>query len=592
MDSTHQDAEKAHVEAVDAAAHDGNGAVLAAGVRRIEAVWKTSTRAEFWFIYIGILAVAYVYSINLQFHYTLEAFITSFFKSHSSGIATMGIISGTLNAVTRVPVAKIADVFGRWQAMAFCVVCYALGYILMCVAKSFGAYAGASVLWTIGTSGVYMMQQIMIADTTSLRTRGFFSSLPDYAFVINAWVGPIVAEHFQGEGALDPNTGEIINDSWRWGYGMIVILIVIVSQPVILGLAWIERRAMKRITTKIPGNNYASKGFWVAVHHHMDLLGVLLLIAGLFVFLFPFAKANTWGWEDARIISMIVIGFAILVAFFVQQKFMSRNPIFPPRFLTQRTIAGCFISGFLLFVAFGVYAAYYTSYLVVTRGYSFKEATWVWNGSNIAGTICSIAVGALMVWTKRFKTFAFIGAAVLVIGYGLLINLKGPENSNFEVIATQVLAGVGTGILTTAVQVGAQAAVPHKDVAMLTAVFLTICGIGSTVGGAIAGGIWTNLMTSKINEYLPGVPAANVSQIVENIVFAGALPEPFLTGVKLAYVDVAKIINIVALCFLIPIFIALWFVEDLELTDELSLVANNEDVKEAAEHRNNSTTTL
>lgn len=70
-------------------------------------------------------------------------------------------------------------------------------------------------------------------------------------------------------------------------------------------------------------------------------------------------------------------------------------------------------------------------------------------------------------------------------GVGLMIHTRGSESSDAEIVWTQILQGIGGGIASCASQVGAQASVPHVDVAIITAVVLLWTEIGGSVGSAI-----------------------------------------------------------------------------------------------------------
>ncbi len=60
---------------------------------------------------------------------------------------------------------------------------------------------------TFGYTGLQMLQQIIIADMTSLRYRGLVSGLVSAPFIINNFIAAQVAA------SVLPN--------WRWGYGMV-----------------------------------------------------------------------------------------------------------------------------------------------------------------------------------------------------------------------------------------------------------------------------------------------------------------------------------------------------------------------------------
>lgn len=70
-------------------------------------------------------------------------------------------------------------------------------------------------------------------------------------------------------------------------------------------------------------------------------------------------------------------------------------------------------------------------------------------------------------------------------GVGLMIHSRGANGSDAELVWTQLLQGIGGGFAAVSSQVGAQASVPHVDVAMVTAVVLLITEIGGAIGNAI-----------------------------------------------------------------------------------------------------------
>lgn len=70
-------------------------------------------------------------------------------------------------------------------------------------------------------------------------------------------------------------------------------------------------------------------------------------------------------------------------------------------------------------------------------------------------------------------------------GVGLMIHSRGADANDGEVVMTQILQGLGGGFAAVCSQVGAQASVPHVDVAMVTAVVLLITEIGGSIGAAV-----------------------------------------------------------------------------------------------------------
>ena len=56
---------------------------------------------------------------------------------------------------------------------------------------------------------------------------------------------------------------------------------------------------------------------------------------------------------------------------------------------------------------------------------------------------------------------------------------------NAELIWTQILQGFGGGFAAVSSQVGAQASIPHADVAVVTATVLLFTEVGAAIGGAL-----------------------------------------------------------------------------------------------------------
>ncbi|KAJ1554152.1 hypothetical protein HK096_004816 [Nowakowskiella sp. JEL0078] len=111
-----------------------------AGVDKLEAVTAVLTNAQWYLLYGGILVVAFIFGLDGQTNYSLSAAITSSFEAHSSlGILTaIGLV---LDAIVKVPFAKIANVIGRAESFTASLVFYIIGLSLMCHANDFGSYA-------------------------------------------------------------------------------------------------------------------------------------------------------------------------------------------------------------------------------------------------------------------------------------------------------------------------------------------------------------------------------------------------------------------------------------------------------------------
>ena len=241
--------------------------------------------------------------------------------------------------------AKVADVFGRLEAFSVSIVFYVLGYIQMASSRNVETYASAQIFYSTGSTGLQILQQIFIADTSDLVNRALFSSLPDTPFLVTVWIGPII-----GSAILATTT-------WRWGYGMWALILPVTFMPLAYSLFLNARKAERlgvvprRRTRRRPADGVfrASRKLLM----DLDFIGILLLSAAFALILIPLTLASRveGGWRNGSILSMIVIGFIFLLLFPVceSQPWLAPHPLIPLNLLRSRTFcAGCGI-GFFYF---------------------------------------------------------------------------------------------------------------------------------------------------------------------------------------------------------------------------------------------------
>ncbi|EHK97102.1 putative Siderophore iron transporter mirC [Glarea lozoyensis 74030] len=78
--------------------------------------------------------------------------------------------------------AKVADVFGRLEAFTFSVFLYILGYIQMATSNNVESFAAAQIFYSAGSTGLQILQQIFIADTSDLLNLVFYLSVQPYFY--------------------------------------------------------------------------------------------------------------------------------------------------------------------------------------------------------------------------------------------------------------------------------------------------------------------------------------------------------------------------------------------------------------------------
>lgn len=246
-------------------------------------------------------------------------------------------------AVVKPPMAKIADSFGRLEAFTICIVIYVAGYIQEASSRNISTYASAQIFYSAGSTGLQVLQQVFIADTTGLPNRALLSSLPDTPFLVTTWIGSIIGED------ILRTTG-----SWRWGYGIWAIILPVTFLPLALSLLLNQRKAQKLgLTPPSPWKGVSIRTGAKSLWFEIDIGGILILSAAIALILIPLTLSNTisGGWSNGKIIAMLTIGGVCVFLFPVWEssRKLAPYPLIPLSLLKSRTFcAGCGI-GFFYF---------------------------------------------------------------------------------------------------------------------------------------------------------------------------------------------------------------------------------------------------
>ncbi|CAG9949910.1 unnamed protein product [Clonostachys rosea f. rosea IK726] len=561
----------------DNASGDGS---LQDGVKAIEAISQAWTRTALVVAYFSIFLMAFVTSLEGQVINSLLIFVTSSFQNHSM-VSTINVVQGVINAVVKPPMAKVADVFGRTEAFCVSIALYTLGYIVMASSQNVSNYAAAQIFYSAGSTGLMILQQVFIADTTDLSWRALMSTLPDLPFLVTTWIGSIIG------GGIMSSSG-----SWRWAYGMWAIILPVAFLPLLFSLVMNTRRAKqlgiaperKTLQGSVPR---ILANLW----RDLDMGGIILLSASFALILIPCTIAGTLpdGWQNREVIAMITIGAILLVIYPCWEmstrfgrkhgvkgtlakvlEYTAPYPLTPLHLLKSRTFtAGCILITFY-FVAFYLSVfPYFYSYLMVVRNLDMKSATYITQIFSFSSTVSSIIVSVIIKLTKRYKWFVVIGSSLYTLGLGLMMKYRTETSSLSAIIGCQVLIGFGGGMLNVPTQLGVQASAGHQNVATATAMFLTVISIGSAIGSAISGAVWGKNIPAKLTEYLPEAAKVNATVIYGDITAALAyeVGTPERIAISRSYQETMTTLLTIAVCMCAPIFLCSLLMTDYKLDE-------------------------
>ncbi|GAA5901939.1 hypothetical protein JCM6882_000146 [Rhodosporidiobolus microsporus] len=311
-----------------------------------------------------------------------------------------------------------------------------------------------------------------------------------------------------------------------------------------------------------------AKDMW----RELDVVGLCALTAGCVLFLLPFtlASKSPESWGDPIGFLLVSIGAAILIFFGWYEAKVATIPLLPPRLLRNPTLLGGSLMGFFHFVSQYCYESFFTSFLQVARGHSPQDASYIGQSYMFSACISAIMAGSLAKISNRYKWIGIVGILVHAGGVWLMMRTRNLNGSTFELVVSQIIGGIGGGFTTISVQIGCQGVVSHQDLAIATAIFLTITSIGGAVGGSIAGAVWSSILPNALAKHLPSSEHHHIPEIVASLPYALSFPmgTDNRTAINMAYVDVQRVLNWLALAFLGPGLVSMCVMKDVNLSKD------------------------
>lgn len=553
-----------------------------AGVRRIEAITSVMTLYDRIFIFCGIFLVAYAYGLDGTLRYAYQPYATASFDNHSL-LATINVVRAVIAAAAQPTSAKIADIFGRVELICLSVFFYVIGTIIEATATNMETFAGGNVIYQVGYTMIMLLLMVVIGDVTSTRARLLFSYIPALPFIINTWVSGNISEAVLGA------------TTWHWGIGMWAIIYTVCSLPLIVALTIVGRRAKKRGLLVGYNSHWKTLGprnFFIDLFWRLDTIGVILVIAMFALILVPLTLAGGFGdpkeqWRQAKIIAPLVIGICV-IPFFVIWELKAPHPLVPFKLMRDRAVWGPLGLACLLNFAWYMQGDYLYSVLVIAFDFDIALATRVTSFYSFFSVITGFILGFIVFKVRRLKMFIVAGTVLFLVAFGLLIRYRGDvsDSSRAGVIGAQVLLGIAGGMFPYPAQASLQTELRHEHLAVMTGIYLALYNIGSALGGAVSGAIWTQVLPGELSKRLDPINGT-LAELTYADPFAMAIEYPVgteeRTGIIESYKHAQKILTIVGICLCVPLIAFSFVLRNPLLTDKQNLVENWESGSESDE---------
>lgn len=344
-----------------------------------------------------------------------------------------------------------------------------------------------------------------------------------------------------------------------------------------------HRRARKNAeleSYKTPFQSLGFKKLAVSLFWQLDVIGIILLIAVFALILVPFSIAGgvKTTWKTAHVIAPLVVGVCYVPVWIWWEK-TCKHPMIPFRLLTDRAVWGAMGIAIMLDFVWELQGSYLYTVLFVAFGESVESSTRISSLYSFVSVLSGTGLGLIVFYVRRLKGFIVFGTCLFMVAFGILIRFRGGSDGKSGIIGAEVLLGFAGGLFPYPTQANIQSATKHEHLAVITGIFLAAYNIGSAIGGAIAGAIWSQVLPGKLEAALGNATLAT-SVYGDPITFAEdyAWDTPERQAAVGAYRSTQRLLCITGICLCIPLIAFSLVLRDPKLGKEQSLPNAEENI--------------
>jgi EmrB/QacA subfamily drug resistance transporter len=260
-----------------------------------------------------------------------------------------------------------------------------------------------------------------------------------------------------------------------------------------------------------------------------DIPGAVTATFGVTLLVFALVQGPKLGWTSPGILASFVAA-ALLLGALVMIERRSRDPLVPPRLVTNRNLATASAIAFLFTATFGSVLYFLTLYFQNVHGYDALETGlgfllptgFVLAGSALAGrlvTRCGLRASLVA---------ALATGAVGALALGLAIS---PDGSYAALVPGLILLSIADGLVFTTMFIAAGTGVADGEQGVASAIVTTSTAVGAAVGLAVLVLVANSGTDGLVGEALRSATADGLRSAV--LVVAGGIAATALVALNL-----------------------------------------------------------
>lgn len=214
-----------------------------------------------------------------------------------------------------------------------------------------------------------------------------------------------------------------------------------------------------------------------------DVIGALLVTAGLMLGIFTVVEVESYGWISVHTLGLGTLSVALLAGFTARQA-RTRTPLVPLRIFRSRTVVGANLVQMLMVAALFSFQVLVALYLQNVLGYGAAE-------TGLAMLPAAVVIGGVSLFASaplnaRFgeRGVLLAGLALLVAALGLLTRLPVRADYVTDLLPVMLLAA-GFGLALPALTALGMSGADEQDAGLASGLFNTTQQIGMALGVAV-----------------------------------------------------------------------------------------------------------
>lgn len=502
------------------------------------------TQKRIWIIFSALIAGMLLSSLDQTIVSTAMPTIVGKLGGveHQTWITTAYLLATTIV----MPIyGKFGDILGRRNLFLIAIAIFTLASVGCAFATDFWGFVIFRAMQGLGGGGLMILSQAIIADIVPANERGKYMGPMGAIFGLAAVAGPLLGGYF------------VDHLTWEWCF--------YINIPIGIAAFLVAFFALT-----LPNKKSESK---------IDIMGVIFLsIATTCLIFFTDFGGKTDGWTSMTTWAWGA-GMLLAIALFIFTEMRAEDPIIPLSLFKNSIFLNTTAIGFVLGMGMFAAIAFIPTFLQMSTGTSAAESGLLMLPMMAGMMLTSIWSGIRLAKTPNYKVFPIAGAALTTLTMLWLTTLT--AETPVWVICVQLFCfGAGLGLIMQIVVIVVQNSVPPAQLGTATSTNNYFREVGSSLGVAIFGAMFTASLSQKLQEVFvkAGASATEAGDSTSKLdpQLLKTLPAEVRDGIVNAYANSLAPVFWYLIPFMALALVLALFMKVIPLSDAAGMVARGE----------------